>query len=345
MKTHVLVAGGAGYIGSHMLKHLHRKGYAVTTLDNLSLGHRDAVLHGDFIHADLLDRDGLSRVLSSRKFDLVMHFAASAYIGESVENPRKYYTNNVIGTLNLLHAMLDAGVTRLIFSSSCATYGIHDELITEEHPQRPINPYGRTKLLIEDALRDYASVYGLHSANLRYFNAAGADLEGELKERHDPETHLIPLVLREAARVIRGGDREATKLTVLGDDYPTADGTCIRDYIHVDDICAAHTAAAERVLSGASTGFSAWNLGTESGASVIEVINAARRVTGADIVYHVVPRRPGDPPRLIASSHKAREELGWIPKVPRLEAIIASAWRGPTPARRSVFPSSIPPAR
>jgi UDP-glucose-4-epimerase GalE len=328
MKPHVLVAGGAGYIGSHMVKALAQAGYAVTTLDNLSTGHRDAVRHGSFVHADLLDHSTLGRVLSRGKFDLVMHFAAAAYVGESVEDPRKYYTNNVIGALNLLHAMLDAGMMRLIFSSTCATYGVPQETpITEAHPQRPINPYGRTKLIIEDVLRDYAAAYGIASASLRYFNAAGADHDGELKERHDPETHLIPLVLDEASRVLGGGKREQTELTVFGDDYPTPDGTCIRDYIHVEDLCAAHLAAAERILDGKATGFNAWNLGTETGASVLEVIAAARKVTGADLVYHVHPRRPGDPPELVGSARRAREELGWTPKVTHLDAIIASAWR------------------
>ena len=328
MTGKVLVAGGAGYIGSHMVKQLARAGYAVTTLDNLSTGHRDAVRYGDFIHADLLDRDALARALSGGRFDLVMHFAAAAYVGESVENPRKYYSNNVIGALNLLHAMIDAGVGRLIFSSTCATYGVPEEVpITEAHPQRPINPYGRTKLMIEDALRDYASAHGISSVNLRYFNAAGADREGELTERHDPEAHLIPLVLREAARVLRGGNREETKLTVFGDDYPTPDGTCIRDYIHVEDLCAAHLAAAERLLSGKATGFNAYNLGTETGVSVLEIISAARRVTGADMVYHMAGRRPGDPPRLVGAAAKAKAELGWVPKIVHLEDIIASAWK------------------
>jgi UDP-glucose-4-epimerase GalE len=328
MKPSALIAGGAGYIGSHMVKRLARAGYSVTTVDNLSTGHRDAVRYGDFIHADLLDRDAIARALSSRRFDVVMHFAASAYVGESVDNPRKYYTNNVIGALNLLHAMLDAGVKRLIFSSTCATYGDPEETpITEAHPQRPINPYGRTKLMIEDALRDYAAAHGLASVSLRYFNAAGADQEGELRERHDPEAHLIPLVLREAARVLDGGDREQTRLTVFGDDYPTPDGTCIRDYIHVEDLCDAHLAAAERLLDGKVAGFCAYNLGTETGTSVLSIISAARRVTGADMVYHVAQRRPGDPPRLVGASQKARTELGWSPKLPHLDDIIASAWK------------------
>jgi len=328
MKANVLVVGGAGYIGSHMVKALARAGHAVTTFDNLSTGHRDAVRYGAFLHGDLQDRDGLARALSRGRYDLVMHFAASAYVGESVTDPRRYYANNVLGALNLLHAMIDAGVLRLIFSSSCATYGVPNETpITEAHPQSPINPYGRTKLIIEGALRDYAPAYGLASASLRYFNAAGADPEGELTERHDPETHLIPLVLREAARVLAGGDREKTALNVFGDDYATADGTCVRDYIHVEDLCIAHLAAAEHMLSGKATGFNAWNLGTETGFSVLEIIAAVRKVTGADIVYHVHPRRPGDPPALIGASKKAREELGFSPRWTHLDQIIASAWK------------------
>ncbi|MEO7330242.1 MAG: UDP-glucose 4-epimerase GalE, partial [Minicystis sp.] len=296
MTASVLVAGGAGYIGSHMLKKLAKAGYAITTVDNLSVGHRDAVLHGDFVHADLLDRDAMARLFTSRRFDLVIHFAASAYVGESVTNPRKYYTNNVMGTLNLVHAMLDAGVSRMIFSSTCASYGIAREVpITEAHPQAPINPYGQTKLIIEGVLRDYAAAYGLTSIALRYFNAAGCDREGDLRERHDPEPHIIPLILREALRVRAGGDRLASELAVFGDDYPTPDGTCVRDYIHVEDLCRAHLAAAERVLSKATSGFEVFNLGNARGVSILELINAVREITGADIVHRVLPRRPGDP--------------------------------------------------
>ncbi len=322
----VLVAGGAGYIGSHMVKKLARAGWAPTTLDNLSVGHRDAVIAGDFLHADLLDRDALSRIFAGRRFDLVMHFAAPAYVGESMVDPRKYYTNNVIGTLNLLHAMLDAGTKRLIFSSSCATYGLAQDAIAEDHSQQPINPYGRTKLVMEWAMRDYGAVSGLSCVALRYFNAAGADRAGELHERHDPETHLIPLILMEAARVLGGGDPRASQLVVLGDDYATPDGTCVRDYVHVEDLCSAHLLAAERVLAGDDGVFEAFNLGNESGVSVLEVIRAARRVTGVDLAYRVQPRRPGDAPQLVCSARKARKVLGWQPEVPGIEAIIETAW-------------------
>jgi UDP-glucose-4-epimerase GalE len=326
----VLVVGGAGYIGSHMVKRLARAGHRVVTLDNLSLGHRDAVLAGELIEGDLLDRDCLSRVFAGERFDLVIHFAAWARVGESVSEPRRYYTNNVIGALNLLDAMLDAGVKRLIFSSTCATYGVPEEVpITESHPQRPINPYGNTKLAIERALADYGPAYGLKSVALRYFNAAGCDRDGDLDERHEPETHLIPLVLREAARVQAGGDREATTLTVFGDDYATADGTCVRDYIHVEDLCEAHLLAGERILRDqrAGGGLEVYNLGNGSGCSVLQVIAAARAVTGVDFVYKVAGRRPGDPPVLVGSCAKAAAELGWRPSIPRIEDIVATAWR------------------
>ncbi len=330
MKPSVLVVGGAGYIGSHMVKRLARSDYAVTTLDNLSLGHRDAVLAGDFVHGDLLDKEGLARVFASRRFDVVMHFAASACVGESVRDPRTYYSNNVIGALNLLSAMLDAGVRRFIFSSTCATYGIPVEIpITESHRQLPINPYGNTKLVIERVLQDYGSAYGLESVALRYFNAAGCDREGDLDERHEPETHLIPLVLREALRVESGGDRARTTLTVFGDDYPTPDGTCVRDYIHVEDLAGAHLLAAERILGEHSPprGFEFFNLGNGAGCSVLEIIAAVRAVTGVDFGYHVVGRRAGDPAVLVGSARKANEVLGYQPSVPRVEDIVATAWR------------------
>jgi UDP-glucose 4-epimerase len=331
----VLVAGGAGYIGSHMVKRLARAGFEVTTFDNLSLGHRDAVLAGAFIHGDLLDPAALAAVFASRRIDLVMHFAACSQVGESMANPRRYYRNNVTGALNLLDAMLDAGVSRVIFSSSAAVYGLPREVpITEGHPQVPINPYGNTKLAIERALADYGAAYPLDCVVLRYFNAAGADREGSLRERHEPESHLIPLVLREVARVKAGGDPRNTTLTIFGEDYPTPDGTCVRDYIHVEDLCQAHLLAAERLLagSGAERGFEAFNLGSGSGASVRGIIDAARAVTGVDFAFHVKARRPGDPPVLLGSTARAAEVLGWRPEIPRIEDIVATAWRA--------FPSS-----
>lgn len=330
MNPSVLVVGGAGYIGSHMVKRLARSGYAVTTLDNLSLGHRDAVLAGDFVHGDLLDKEGLARVFAGHRFDLVMHFAASAFVADSVRDPRKYYTNNVVGALHLLSAMLDAGVRRLIFSSTCATYGIPEEIpITESHRQLPVNPYGNTKLVIERALADYGAAYGLESVALRYFNAAGCDREGDLDERHEPETHLIPLVLREALRVESGGERGATTLTVFGHDYPTADGTCVRDYIHVEDLAGAHLLAAQRLLAEHATprGFECFNLGNGAGSSVLEVIAATRAVTGVDFDYRLAGRRPGDPAFLVGSAAKAMDVLGYRPEIPGIEEIVATAWR------------------
>lgn len=327
MSARVLVVGGAGYIGSHMLLALAEAGHAVTTYDNLSTGHRDAVLAGEFVHGDLVDRDRLGQLFARGKFDLVMHFAANAYVRESVEEPRKYYRNNVVGCLNLLDAMLDAGVRRLVFSSSCATYGFAETSpISETHPQRPVNPYGFTKLVIEHALADYATAYGLGAIALRYFNAAGADSQGRLSERHDPETHLIPLVLREAARVRDGGDPADTRLEVFGTDLPTPDGSCLRDFVHVEDIAAAHLAAAERLFTE-DVGFEAYNIGSERPASVLEVIDAARRVTGIDVRYRAAAAKPGDPPALVATAARAKEVLGWQARHPSLEAILETAWR------------------
>jgi UDP-glucose 4-epimerase len=330
MMASVFVVGGSGYIGSHMVKSLLRAGYDVAVFDNLSTGHRDALVGGEFIHGDLLDRDGVARALASCRPDLVMHFAASAHVGESASHPRKYYANNVNGTLNLMNAMVDLGIPRFIFSSTCATYGtVTGGPITEEHPQRPINTYGNTKLACELAMADYGRAYRLNSVALRYFNAAGCDREGDLDERHDPETHLIPLVLREAARLAAGGARDATRLAVYGNDYPTPDGTCIRDYIHVEDLCRAHLLAGERLLRAdtSASGFEAFNLGNGGGSSVLEVIAAVRRVTGVDFAYRIEPRRRGDPPVLLGSSAKAAAVLGWEPVIPELTAIVASAWR------------------
>lgn len=326
MTSRVLVVGGAGYIGSHMVKALHRAGHHPITFDNLSTGHRDAVLAGDFVHVDLLDKDRLSRAFLETKPAAVLHFAAFAYVGESMSDPRKYFTNNVVGTLNLLHTMLDAGVRKIVFSSTCATYGVPERCpIAEDAPQEPINPYGRTKLIMEQIMRDYTA-HGLRAISLRYFNAAGADSEGVLRERHDPETHLIPLVLREAARVLAGGDPAETTLTLFGSDYPTRDGTCVRDYIHVEDLASAHLMALDR-LFGDPLPFEAFNLGTQSGATVLEVVEAARRITGADIRFKSAPRRPGDPPELIGAFEKARSVLGWQPVLSSLDSILATAWR------------------
>ena len=324
----VLVVGGAGYVGSHMVKLLLARGHDVTVLDNLSRGHRDAAQGARLVEADLLDPPALAKALRATRFDAVMHFAALCYVGESVEKPREYWRNNVTGTLNLVDAMLDAGVRRLVFSSTCSTYGDPVEIpMRETHPQRPINPYGASKLAVETALRDYARAYGLDSVSLRYFNAAGCAPDGTVGERHDPETHIIPLVLREALRVRSGGAPDKTALVVHGDDYPTPDGTCIRDYVHVDDLAEAHLAAMAAMAGGSLRGASAFNLGIGKGFSVREVIESGRRVTGVPIGYRVGPRRPGDPPRLVADSAAARAALGWQPRHVEIDDIIATAWR------------------
>lgn len=324
----VLVTGGAGYIGSHMVKALRRARYHVTVFDNLSRGYADAVHDADLIVGDLNEPVALHALFTNRRFDVVMHFAALAYVGESVSQPLCYYRNNVVGSMNLLAAMREAGVDRLVFSSTCATYGEPNELpITEAHSQRPLNPYGTGKLAVERILADCATAHGLQSIALRYFNAAGCDPDGELGERHDPETHLIPLVLQEALRVKSGGDPAATGLMIFGDNYPTPDGTCIRDYIHVTDLCAAHLLAAERLLAGRCGGFEAYNLGNGSGFSVLDVIAACRRVTGAEIRFMMVPRRPGDPARLVGCSAMARTVLKWTPRIVVIDEIVATAWK------------------
>jgi UDP-glucose 4-epimerase len=319
MNKHILVVGGAGYIGSHMVNMLAGQGARVTTLDDLSGGHRDAVLHGDFVLGNCGDAPLLADLLARHRFDAVMHFASFIQVGESVQKPEKYYQNNVVHTLTLLQAMLAHGVGHFIFSSTAATFGEpHYTPIDEDHPQDPINPYGRSKLFIEQALADLDRAHGLRSVCLRYFNAAGADPAGQLGERHDPETHLIPLVLQAA-----NGRRP--HIGVFGRDYDTPDGTCIRDYIHITDLCSAHALALRHLLAGgASQNF---NLGNGQGFSVQEVIDTARRVTGREIAVVDGPRRPGDPARLVADSRRARQVLGWQPAYPELGTIIAHAWK------------------
>jgi len=323
----VLVTGGAGYIGSHMVKALVGAGHAVTVLDNLSTGHADAVRGAPLVRGELRSRADIEAVLGGARFDAVVHFAAFCYVGESVAQPSKYYENNVLGTLNLLEAMRAAGVARLVFSSSCATYGNPVRLpIDESHPQNPVNPYGVTKFAAERAMADFGRAYGLQTVALRYFNAAGCDPERELGERHDPETHLIPLVFREALRVRAGGRPEDTQLRVNGEDYDTPDGSCVRDYVHVSDLCDAHLRALQRLMDGRAEAFEAFNLGNERGSSVKEVIAVCRDVTGIDIRYVVSGRRPGDPPVLVADSRRAREVLGWAPRHERLADIVQTAW-------------------
>lgn len=326
MTLGLLVTGGAGYVGSHAVKALLRAGHDVTVLDNLSRGHRDAVRGAKLVEGDL--REPASVVKALEGIDAVLHFAAFCYVGESVHAPREYYRNNLVGTLNLLDAMLEAKVARIVFSSTCATYGDPVEMpMTEAHPQRPVSPYGATKLAVERALADYGAAYGLASVALRYFNAAGCDAEGELGERHEPETHLIPLALREALRVRAGGDPGATALVVNGDGFDTPDGSCIRDYVHVDDLAEAHLRAAEMMARDAAPKTRAYNLGTGRGHSVLEVIAACRAVTGIPIRFRMGPPRPGDPARLVASNALARAELGWQPRHDSLEGIVATAWR------------------
>lgn len=313
----VLVTGGAGYIGSHAVRLLARAGHEVWVYDNLLHGHRQAVREARLIEGQLADRPRLTAALGDNKIDAVMHFAALAYVGESVAEPAKYYENNVVGSLHLLEAMRAAGVTRIVFSSTTATYGVPDRVpITEDMPQRPINPYGTTKLFVERALADYAGAYRFGYAALRYFNAAGASPAGDLGEDHDPETHLIPIVLEVAL-----GQRE--HVTIFGDDYPTPDGTCIRDYIHVDDLGSAHVLALEQLVPGEGLKL---NLGTGRGASVREVIDTCRRVTGHPIPERMGARRAGDPPQLVADAASAQRVLGWKPQHPSLESIIRTAW-------------------
>lgn len=319
MQPLILVAGGAGYIGSHTALALRESGFRTLVLDDFSTGHRGALLGGECVEIDLLDAPALNAALLAHRPAAVVHFAARCYVGESVTDPGLYYRNNVVGTLNLLQAMAAAAVPRIVFSSTCATYGMPDQVpIDESCAQQPINPYGNTKLACEFLLRDFARAHGLASVALRYFNAAGADPSQRLGEDHRPETHLIPLALAAAA-----GRRGP--LQIFGDDYPTPDGTCIRDYIHVSDLAMAHVLALRSLLDG-HTGFRAFNLGNAKGASVAEVVAACQRVTGRAVPHTVAARRPGDPPRLIGSTTRIERELGWRPQHSHLDQIVATAW-------------------
>jgi UDP-glucose-4-epimerase GalE len=313
----ILVVGGAGYIGSHALRLLAQAGHDVWAYDNLVFGHRAAVPAERLVVGDLHDRPLLTRTLAERKIDAVMQFAAFAFVGESVIDPAKYYHNNIVGSLSLLEAMRAADVRKIVFSSTTATYGVPDKIpITEAESQKPINPYGYTKLVIEQALADYAKAYGFGYAALRYFNASGASPAGDIGEDHSPETHLIPLVLQVAL-----GQRP--NIAVFGNDYPTPDGTCIRDYIHVDDLADAHLRALDLLEPGKALKL---NLGTGRGYSVREVIEACRRVTGHAIPEILGPRREGDPPELIADATAARSTLGWQPRYTTIDAIVETAW-------------------
>jgi UDP-glucose-4-epimerase GalE len=319
VKETVLVVGGAGYIGSHATKLLAQRGYAPVVFDNLSCGHRWAARWGTFVEGDLADKEAVKEVLLAHDVRTVVHFAAYAYVGESVRDPGKYYRNNVANTLNLLEAMAEVGSDRFIFSSTCATYGEPREIpIPEEHPQAPINPYGTTKLVVEWMLRDFETAHGIRHVKLRYFNAAGADPEGEIGEDHDPETHLIPLVLEVAA-----GKRP--HIAIFGTDYPTPDGTCIRDYIHVTDLAEAHVLALEHLLGGGAS--ASYNLGNGTGYSVREVLEGARRLTGHPIPALEAKRRWGDPARLVGSSERIKADLGWNPRYAGLETILETAWK------------------
>lgn len=313
----ILVTGGAGYVGSHAVRHLLSAGHEVWVYDNLSRGHRAAVPADRLLPGELHDTDRLRQALAAHRIEAVMHFAALALVGESVAEPARYYHNNVLGSLSLLEAMRAEGVKRLVFSSTTAVYGAPEHLpIAEDTPRRPVNPYGFSKFVVEQALADYRAAYGLGYAALRYFNAAGAHPDGNLGEDHDPETHLIPLVLQVAL-----GQRQ--RITIFGDDYPTPDGTCIRDYVHVVDLAAAHEAALRRLEEGTQLEL---NLGTGRGHSVREVIETCRRVTGHPIAADVGPRRPGDPPQLVADPRRAQQTLGWTPQFDSLESIVATAW-------------------
>lgn len=317
--ANVLVVGGAGYIGAHMVKELLDAGFEVTTLDNLSTGHRESVTGGRFVQGDLADQELLDRLFSEKKVDAVMHFAAYSLVGDSVENPIEYYRNNFSGTLSLLTAMLRHGIRRFIFSSTAAVYGEPDTVpIPETHTCLPTNPYGASKFAVERLLSDCDRAYGMKYMSLRYFNAAGADASAQIGERHERETHLIPLVLQTAL-----GERK--QIDIFGTDYPTPDGTCLRDYVHVTDLAAAHLLALAALMDGSPSNI--YNLGNSKGYSVREVIDLSRKIAGKPISAREAARRPGDPAVLVADSEKIRRELGWRPRYEDLENIIESAWR------------------
>jgi UDP-glucose-4-epimerase GalE len=314
----ILVVGGAGYIGSHMCKYLHKNGMNPVVLDNLSYGHRQAVQWGPFYEGEMADAALLKKIFSEHKIEAVMHFAAFCYVGESMQLPLKYYQNNIAATLTLLTEMVEHNILNFIFSSTCATYGEPEQLpLREDFPQNPINPYGRSKLMMEQILGDLDHAHNMKSVCLRYFNAAGADSEGEIGEDHDPETHLIPLVLQTAL-----GQRE--KLTIFGSDYPTQDGTCIRDYIHIEDLAQAHHLSLLHLLAGGPS--KKYNLGNGNGYSILDVIKTAEAVTKKMIPHSYAERRPGDPAALVGSAELIIQELGWKPQFNSLESILKTAW-------------------
>ena len=314
----VLVTGGAGYVGAHTCKALSKAGYLPVVVDNLSTGHASFVRWGPLIEADICNSEAVLSALNGHRVEAVLHFAASAYVGESVTDPQKYYENNVAGSLALLNAMLRADCRKIVFSSSCAIYGEPDQIpIAEQTDKRPVNPYGASKLMVERILSDYSKAYGLSCVSLRYFNAAGADPEGEIGELRDPETHLIPRAMMALQGYI-------SNFSVFGDDYPTPDGTAIRDYVHVADLAAAHVASLERLLQGGPSG--AFNLGTGDGYSVKQVLDAISAETGEQLRLETGPRRDGDPPVLIADAALANAQLGFRPKRSELKTIISTAW-------------------
>ena len=317
MSKTIFVTGGAGYVGSHCAKAFAQAGWTVVTYDNLSRGHRDLVKWGPLIEGDILDQAALSAAMKSVQPDAVAHFAALAYVAESMTAPGLYFRNNVVGTMNVLDAMREAGVSNLVFSSSCATYGISNDQITEITPQNPINPYGRSKLMCEQMIRDYGEAHGIKSTLLRYFNAAGCDADGETGERHDPEPHVIPLA-------IRGAMDGSFTFNIMGSDYDTPDGTCVRDYIHVTDLADAHRRALSYLFDGGQS--DVFNLGTGQGCSVLELANAVSKIAGKDVPRVMAERRPGDPPILVASAAKAKATLGWVPQHSDMETILKTAW-------------------
>jgi UDP-glucose 4-epimerase len=319
-----MVCGGAGYIGAHMAKRLADEGHRVTVFDNFSTGHRAAVRWGDLAEGDLLDPASLRRAFAGQRIDAVMHFAALSLVGESMRDPHAYYRNNVAGTLNLLEAMREAAVDRLVFSSTAAVYGMPQvSPIDESQPLAPINPYGASKAMVERILSDAAAAHGLRSVALRYFNAAGADPSVEVGESHSPETHLVPNVLKASL--------DGSSVRIFGTDYATRDGTCVRDYVHVNDLAQAHLLALDHLAT--NVGAHVFNLGNGTGFSVLEVINAARRVSGRPVACEHAPRRAGDPSTLVACSEAARRELGWRPVYSDIAAIVETAWRWHAAAR------------
>ena len=316
----LLIPGGAGYIGSHMVRYAQEHGHEVVVLEDFSTGHEWAVRDCEILRVNLLDQDKLSQLLRGRHFDGVIHFAAKSLVGESVKKPDLYYRNNVVGTLNLVNEMINNDIHNLVFSSTAAIFGNPvTEKIAEDHPKNPINPYGQSKLIVENILQDYCTAYGLNATCFRYFNAAGADSSGEIGEAHDPETHLIPNILKSVILV-------KSELKVFGDDYPTPDGTCIRDYIHVNDLAQAHLLGLEKCISG-SGHFDTYNLGNGTGFSIIDLIHSVERITHSCVNFKICERREGDPPILIANSEKALNILSWKPVFTSIDSIIETAKR------------------